>query len=117
MKQVLGILGLLVFVCAVTALASDKFLSAYNLQNTIRWTGLFGMIAVALCGWIFGFSIGIWFSWFGAALFSGFILYDTSRIIHKFDTTEVVAAVLELYLDIVNLFLDLLRIMSYSSHH
>ena len=48
MKQVLGILGLLVFVCAVTALASDKFLSPYNLQNTIRWTGLFGILSIGV---------------------------------------------------------------------
>lgn len=56
-----------------------------------------------------------WFLWstVGAVTFTGFILYDTSNIILKYPTDEIVAATLELYLDIVNLFLDLLRILSY----
>lgn len=47
----------------------------------------------------------------GALLFCGFILYDTSRIMLKYSTEETVAATLDLYLDFVNLFLDILRIL------
>ncbi|MBX3175760.1 MAG: ABC transporter permease [Candidatus Hydrogenedentes bacterium] len=46
MKKTLGIFVLLVAVCAFTAMNSDNFLSAYNVQNTVRWTGLFGVIGV-----------------------------------------------------------------------
>jgi ribose transport system permease protein len=46
MKKILGILGLLVFVCVVTAIREPNFLNAYNLQNTIRWTSLFSLIAI-----------------------------------------------------------------------
>lgn len=45
--------------------------------------------------------------------FSGYILYDTSNILTKYETDEVVSAVLDLYLDIINLFLDILRVLSY----
>ncbi len=46
MKKILGILGLLVFICAFTAFVEPKFLNAYNLENTIRWTSLFSLIAI-----------------------------------------------------------------------
>jgi len=46
MKKLLGISGLLVFVCVVTAIVQPNFLGAYNLENTIRWTSLFSLIAV-----------------------------------------------------------------------
>ncbi|MBL9126795.1 MAG: ABC transporter permease [Verrucomicrobiales bacterium] len=48
MKKVLGIAVLLVTVCAVTALASDSFLSGYNLENLVRRTALFGIIGVGV---------------------------------------------------------------------
>lgn len=48
MKKILGIFGLLVFVVVVTAAIEPNFLSAYNLQNTIRWTSLFSLIAIGV---------------------------------------------------------------------
>lgn len=46
MGKLLGIFGLLVVVVTFTALKSENFLSAYNLQNTLRWTGLYGIISI-----------------------------------------------------------------------
>jgi len=46
MKKVLGIFGLLVFVCVVTAILNPRFVNAYNVQNTIRWTALYGIISL-----------------------------------------------------------------------
>ena len=48
MKKILGILGLLVFVCIVSAIIQPNFLSAYNIQNLIRWTSLFGIISIGV---------------------------------------------------------------------
>lgn len=48
MKKILGIFGLLVFVVVVTAAIEPNFLTAYNLQNTIRWTSLFSLIAIGV---------------------------------------------------------------------
>ncbi len=48
-KKVFGILGLLVFICLFTAWqAPDSFLKPANLQNTIRWTALFGIISIGV---------------------------------------------------------------------
>ena len=46
MKKLLGILGLFVAVFTVTSLINPQFVSAYNLQNLIRWTSLFGIISL-----------------------------------------------------------------------
>jgi ribose transport system permease protein len=44
----LGIGILLVLLCLVTAWLSDSFLSAYNLENLIRRTALFGIIGIGV---------------------------------------------------------------------
>ena len=48
MKKILGISALLAAVCLVTALASDSFLSGYNLENLVRRTALFGIISIGV---------------------------------------------------------------------
>jgi len=48
MKKLLGIFGLLVVVFVITALKNSQFVSAYNLQNLIRWTSLFGIISIGV---------------------------------------------------------------------
>lgn len=45
-------------------------------------------------------------------LFSGFVLYDTSNIIRRYPTNEYVAGALSLYLDALNIFLALLRLLN-----
>ena len=48
MKKILGITALLVVVCIIAALASDRFLSGGNLENLIRRTALFGIISIGV---------------------------------------------------------------------
>lgn len=48
MKKILGILGLLIVICVFTASMNENFLSAYNLQNTLRWTALYGIISIGV---------------------------------------------------------------------
>lgn len=47
----------------------------------------------------------------GVLLFGGYILYDTSKILHDGED-DAIGAALRLFLDVVNLFLMLLRILS-----
>jgi modulator of FtsH protease len=51
----------------------------------------------------------------GVLLFGAFILYDTSRLLRDRDQTDPVGAALQLYLNFLNLFLFLLRILSSGS--
>ena len=46
MKKILGILGLLVFVCVATAMFSESFLTEYNIENLVRRSALFGIISI-----------------------------------------------------------------------
>src|SRR5213080_4694853 len=48
LKKTVGIFCLLVVVFIFTAIKSPNFLTAYNIQNTIRWTSLFGIIAIGV---------------------------------------------------------------------
>jgi FtsH-binding integral membrane protein len=70
------------------------------------WVSL-GFI-VAAC--IFGFSLGIFFCYAMVAVMSMYIVYDTSNIIHRYNTTQHVAAALGLFASIATLFWYILRI-------
>jgi ribose transport system permease protein len=48
MKKLLGILGLFVFIFVATALLNRQFVSAYNIQNLVSWTSLFGIISIGV---------------------------------------------------------------------
>jgi modulator of FtsH protease len=48
----------------------------------------------------------------GVLLFAGYILYDTSRILQDREERDAVGSALRLFLDVVNMFLFLLRILS-----
>ena len=51
------------------------------------------------------------FSLVGALLFVGYILYDTSVIVHHLGPDDYVVAAVTLYLDIINLFLYMLELL------
>jgi ribose transport system permease protein len=46
MNKILGILGLLIFICLATWLLSDRFLTQYNIENLIRRSALFGILSI-----------------------------------------------------------------------
>jgi len=46
MKKLLGIFGLFAAIFVVTAVLNRQFVSAYNLQNLVSWTSLFGIISI-----------------------------------------------------------------------
>ncbi len=47
-----------------------------------------------------------------AVIFSGYILVDTQMVLRKHHVEEEIAAAIALYLDIINLFLAILRILN-----
>lgn len=76
-----------------------------------------GLIVVVLAGLLnvlFVGSLGLGFALACATLllFAGFVLYDTSNIIRRYPTNEYVGGALALYLDALNIFLALLRILN-----
>ncbi|VDK76263.1 unnamed protein product [Dibothriocephalus latus] len=53
----------------------------------------------------------------GAALFACLLVYDTHLIMQRFSAEEYIAAAITLYLDIINLFLYILRILQAADSH
>ncbi|KFR06608.1 Protein lifeguard 4, partial [Opisthocomus hoazin] len=95
-------------------------LTAYTLQSK-RDFSRFGAGLFA-CLWILIFSgflrlffysetVELVFAAAGALLFCGFIIYDTHLLMHKLSPEEYILAAINLYLDIINLFLHLLRLL------
>lgn len=76
------------------------------------FVSLFAFLIVIITAMIFGFA-GVWLSYIGAGLFALIIGYDmhrSTRIPATKDNAVDVAA--SLYLDIINLFLNILRILA-----
>ena len=69
----------------------------------IFW-GLFSLFFPALAGGIY--------SLFGALLFSGYFIFDTWQITERLGYDDHILASITLYLDILNLFLFILRLLS-----
>ena len=47
-KNILGILGLFIFIFTFTAMSSEPFLSAYNMQNLIKWSSLYAIMGIGV---------------------------------------------------------------------
>ena len=62
------------------------------------------MVGLLIAGFMFGFELGLWFSVLGVLLFSGLVLYDTSRILHHYPTTAHVPAAIQLFVALIMLF-------------
>lgn len=110
----LGGTGLIFGSLSVYALTTKKDFSfmggfLYSGLMVLIITGIGGIAAAAL-----GYDVSVLQLGMSAAtilVFSGLVLYDTSRIIHRGETNYIMATV-ELYLDILNIFLALLRLLS-----
>ncbi len=59
----------------------------------------------------FGFGLGIWFSAAMVGLMSGYILYDTSNVLHHYRTDQHVAASLALFASVATLFWYVIRLL------
>ncbi|MDE0866533.1 MAG: Bax inhibitor-1 family protein [Rubripirellula sp.] len=98
---------------AFAGLTVVAFVTKADLSNWGRYLMMFGFVAmgVIVAGIVFGFSLGLWFSALMVALMCGYILYDTSNVIHHFGVDQHVAASLVLFADVVMLFFYVLQIM------
>ncbi len=104
-----GILTLAVFgglTLAVFTTGKD-----FSMLAPILSIGSMIAFGVIIAGLIFGFSLGLFFSFAMVALLSGFILFETSQIMYYHRTDQHVAAALLLFSSIATLFWYILRIL------
>ncbi|KAJ1974119.1 hypothetical protein H4R34_004835 [Dimargaris verticillata] len=97
-------------------------LTLFTLQSSYDFSRLGPVLGFALWGIILVGFIQIFFPFnrtfdlvmaiVTAVIFCGYIVYDTHAITHRLSPDEYIAAAVELYLDVINLFIALLRILS-----
>ncbi|MCF6189415.1 MAG: Bax inhibitor-1 family protein [Cocleimonas sp.] len=91
----------------VAGITFTAFTSKVNFSFLGKYlkVGLFVLIGVVISGWLFGFSLGLWLTGAAMLIFGGFVLYDTSNIIHEYHTEQYVGASLALSSSIAFLFI------------
>lgn len=84
----------------------------FSFLRGILWACTFAMLGLILASFFFGgFSLGLGFTAFAIVIFSGWILYDTSEILHRYPTNMHVAAALTLFASLATLFWYIVRLL------
>lgn len=99
-------LGLFLGLTAVVFLTKKDF----SFLGPILMIGGFVALGFIASGIIFGFSLGNIFAFAMVAFAGGSILYETSNILHRYNTNQHVAASLTLFASVALLFWYILRI-------
>jgi len=118
---VLGMSALVVEAFAITTVIFIG-LTIFTVQSKIDFSFLGMGLSVALLGlivWGFfatfafpSFAVQQLYALFGAFIFSGFVVYDTWLITQRLSYDEHILGAIELYLDFINLFLMILRLLT-----
>ena len=104
-----GVLTLLVFGGLTTAVfVSGRDFSFMGPILTVLSLASIGVIVMSL---IFGFSLGILFPAAMVVLMAGYIIYDTSNVMHRYHPSQYVAASLALFATLATMFYYVLRLM------
>jgi protein lifeguard len=119
--------SLIVIEALIITLGIFVALTAFACQTKYDFTSWMPYLFGGLwCLIIFGFMAAFFpknstveLVWGGitALIFSGYILVDTQLIMRHYHVEEEIAAAISLYLDIINLFLAILRILNSQSNN
>ncbi|UGA56276.1 Bax inhibitor-1/YccA family protein [Vibrio sp. VB16] len=109
--QALGMTGLVTMGLSAYAITSKK---DFSFMRSFLMAGLIIVIVASLLNIFFVQSsmMHIVISSVSAMVFSGFILYDTGRIVRG-EETNYINATISMYLNILNLFVSLLHILGF----
>jgi uncharacterized protein len=103
--------GIVTF-AAFAGLTAAVFLSGrdFSFLGPVLWVGSLLALGIVIAAVIGGFSPGLWFAVAMIALACGFIIYDTSNVMHHYGTDQHVSAALELFASVALLFWYVLRL-------
>ena len=82
----------------------------FSFLRTALAVGGFVAIGAIVCGALFGFNLGMWFSVAMIVFACAAILYDTSNILHHYHEDQYVGASLQLFASVALLFWYILRL-------
>lgn len=106
-----GIVTLTIF-AGLTAIVMLTRTDFSFLRNLLMLGALAAFVVIG-ASFFMGFSLGILFTSAMIVLMCGYILYDTSNVLHHLRTDQHVSAALELFASLATLFWYVLRLMSY----
>jgi FtsH-binding integral membrane protein len=104
-------LATLVGFSGLTAVAMFSGKDFSFMGSMLRWGGVAALVLI-VCGVVFGFQLGVFFSVAMVALAGGAILYETSKILTIYPEDKHVAASLSLFASVALMFWYLLSIFS-----
>ena len=82
----------------------------FSFLGPILMIGGFVALGFIISGAVFGFSLGSLFAFVMVAFAGGAILFNTSNVLHRYNTNQHVAASLSLFASIALLFWYILQI-------
>jgi len=85
----------------------------FSFMGGMLFIGMIGMVLAGIGNALFFKSnmMSYWISWFVLFLSSGYVLYQTSNLIHEYRENEYCAAALGLFISFFNIFMSLLNIL------
>ncbi|WP_040949705.1 Bax inhibitor-1 family protein [Gorillibacterium massiliense] len=86
----------------------------FSFLGGFLFMGLIALVGFSIIGMFTGSFAGPIICVFGTLIFSGYILFDISRMKHGLADEDIPRAVITLYLDFLNLFLYVLRLLGLS---
>jgi len=104
-----GLITLLLF----GGLTAAVFITGHDfsfLRTALIVAGMAG-VGLIVCSWLFGFNLGTLFTVAVIALACGYILYDTSNVLHHYQIGQHVAASLALFASVALLFMYILDLV------
>jgi len=114
--NVLVMQALLITLGVFLGLTLFTFQSKYDFSGMGPWLfgGLIALLTTGLVGIFvpFGRTMDLVFAMGGCLIFSGYIVYDTYMINNRLSPDEFIMGSISLYLDFVNLFLYILRVLN-----
>lgn len=114
--QIIVIQALALTTIIFLALAGFVYFTAADFRSIglILGVSLVGLIVASLINIFVHSSLtSLVISIIATIIFMGYVLYDMSKILNDYDDTQVYPAVLALYLDFLNLFINILEILGF----
>jgi len=86
----------------------------YSWMGGMLFVGFIVLVVASLVFWFIAPSSGIYYAYLigGTLIMAGYVLYDTSLIIHHLNEDEHITGAMSLFFDFVNLFIFILQLLN-----
>ena len=103
-----GIFTLMIFggLTAFVMITKSDFSFLRGMLTLAMWA----VLALIVVSFVTGFSLGTWFAMGMVVLMSGFILWETSNVLHHYHTSQYVSASLAIFSSLATLFWYVLQL-------